>query len=97
MSKLRKAARGRQCQIRIAGVCNGNPETTVLAHYRMAGLCGTGIKPTDLAAAWACSTCHDAIDFRSRTEWSREELRMFHLEGAMRTLAQLEKEGIIKT
>ena len=31
-TKLTKAARGRECQVRIPGVCNGNPETTVLAH-----------------------------------------------------------------
>ncbi|EFO2125822.1 hypothetical protein DP030_24335 [Escherichia coli O106] len=27
MADLRKAARGRECQVRIPGVCNGNPET----------------------------------------------------------------------
>ena len=95
MSKLRKAARDRHCTVRVPGHCNGNPETTVLAHYRMAGQNGTGIKPSDFLGAWACSNCHDAIDFRVLTEWSREELRMFHLEGVMRTLAQLEKEGLI--
>ncbi|ELN3596614.1 DUF1364 family protein, partial [Escherichia coli] len=50
MADLRKAARGRECQVRIPGVCNGNPETSVLAHIRLAGLCGTGIKPPDLIA-----------------------------------------------
>ncbi len=35
MANLRKEARGRECQVRIYGVCNGNPETTVLAHYRI--------------------------------------------------------------
>ncbi len=30
MANLRKEARGRECQVRIYGVCNGNPETTVL-------------------------------------------------------------------
>ena len=55
MANLRKEARGRECQVRIYGVCNGNPETTVLAHYRMAGICGTGMKPDDLIGAWACS------------------------------------------
>lgn len=54
MANLRKEARGRECQVRIYGVCNGNPETTVLAHYRMAGICGTGMKPDDLIGAWAC-------------------------------------------
>ncbi|MCH8600364.1 DUF1364 domain-containing protein, partial [Escherichia coli] len=48
MANLRKEARGRECQVRIYGICNGNPETTVLAHYRMAGICGTGMKPDDL-------------------------------------------------
>ncbi len=48
------------------GYCNGNPETTVLAHIRIAGLCGTGIKPPDLIAAIACSSCHDEIDRRTR-------------------------------
>lgn len=36
MADLRKAARGRECQVRIPGVCNGNPETTILAHIRLA-------------------------------------------------------------
>ncbi|ENA3462300.1 DUF1364 family protein, partial [Yersinia enterocolitica] len=54
MVNLRKEARGRECQIRIPGVCNGNPETVVLTHYRLAGTCGTGIKPTDEQAAWGC-------------------------------------------
>lgn len=42
MANLRKEARGRECQIRIPGVCNGNPETVVLTHYRLAGTCGNG-------------------------------------------------------
>lgn len=62
MANLRKEARGRECQVRIYGICNGNPETTVLAHYRMAGICGTGMKPDDLIGAWACSDCHAEID-----------------------------------
>lgn len=94
MSKLRKAARGRECQIRITQVCNGNSETTVLAHYRMAGLCGAGIKPSDLAGAWACSDCHDVIDGRNPVA-DRITLRLWHLEGVMRTLAKLEKEGLV--
>ena len=65
MADLRKAARGRECQVRIPGVCNGNSETSVLAHIRLAGLCGTGIKPPDLIATIACSACHDEIDRRT--------------------------------
>ncbi len=43
MTDFKKEARGRDCQIRIPGVCNFNPETTVLTHYRMSGTCGMGI------------------------------------------------------
>lgn len=39
---IKNAARGRECIVRIPGVCNGNSETVVLAHYWLAGECGTG-------------------------------------------------------
>jgi Protein of unknown function (DUF1364) len=48
---LRKLAKGMECQVRLPG-CNFDPETTVLAHYRLAGTCGIGIKPPDLLGAW---------------------------------------------
>ncbi|MBC3491916.1 DUF1364 domain-containing protein [Pseudomonas taiwanensis] len=93
-TKLTKAARGRECQVRIPGVCNGNPETTVLAHYRMAGTCGVGIKPNDLQGAWACSACHDACDGR-RGDIGRDEARQYHAEGVMRTQSILIREGVL--
>lgn len=96
MSKLTKAARGRDCQIRIFGVCNDNAETSVLAHYRMAGTCGTGIKPDDMQAAISCSSCHDAIDGRIKTEYCRDELRLFHAEGVLRTQEIWRREGLIR-
>ncbi|WP_273874659.1 DUF1364 domain-containing protein [Serratia marcescens] len=92
MSKLTKAARGRECQVRIPGVCNFNPETTVLAHYRLAGTCGTAIKPDDTQSAWACSACHDEVDRRTRLI-DANEARLMHAEGVMRTQEILRKEG----
>lgn len=59
MVDLLKAARGQMCTVRIPGYCNHDPETSVLAHYRLAGTCGTAIKPHDMQAAIACSSCHD--------------------------------------
>jgi len=38
---LRREARNRPCMVRIPGVCNHDDTTTVLAHYRLAGTCGT--------------------------------------------------------
>ena len=94
MSKLTKLARGRECQVRLP-CCNHNPETTVLAHYRLAGTCGVGMKPNDLQGAWACSACHDEIDRRTRN-FDNEFVRLAHAEGVFRTIAILIKEGAIK-
>lgn len=93
---LRKLAQGRDCQVRIQGVCNFDPETTVLAHYRLHGLSGMGMKSPDLFGAWACSDCHDAIDGRRRTVFSPSEIAQAHLEGVIRTQHALILEGVIK-
>ena len=92
---LRKAARGRGCMVRLPGICNHNSETTVLAHVRLAGVSGMGLKADDLLGAWACSACHDAIDRRSHTNLDRDAVRLAHLEGMVRTIAQLRKEGLV--
>ena len=92
---LRKEARGRGCTVRLPGVCNHNSETVVLAHIRMAGISGMGLKADDLLGAWACSACHDAIDRRSHTELERDYVRLAHLEGMVRTIAQLRSEGLV--
>lgn len=94
MSKITQAARGKECQIRIPGICNGNNETVVLAHYRLTGHCGTGLKPPDYMGAFACSACHDEIDRRTRYI-SNEEAHYYHAEGVMRTQKILEQLGLI--
>lgn len=93
MANLRKEARGRACMVRIPEVCNCNSETVVLAHIRMAGISGMGLKADDLLGAWACSSCHSLIDGHNKSNFTREELRLAHLEGMVRTIAQLRKEG----
>ena len=81
--------------VRIPEVCNHNSETVVLAHYRLAGVSGIGMKSPDLLGAWACSACHDAIDRRAHTDLDRDYVRLLHLEGMARTIAQLNREGLI--
>ena len=95
MSKLRKSARGRECQIRIPGVCNGNPETTVLAHLNGAGM---GLKRSDIHGAYACSDCHDAVDGRrgAVTLATFSEFQTYHYEGIIRTQEIMLREGLIK-
>lgn len=78
--------------VRLPGVCNHDPETTVLAHYRLAGTCGTGIKPNDEQAAWACSACHDECDRRTR-HLDADYVRLCHAEGVMRTQSARRSES----
>lgn len=92
---LRKEAKGRGCMVRIPGVCNHNSETVVLAHVRLTGVSGMGMKAPDILGAWACSSCHDAVDRRNHTDLERDYVRLMHLEGMARTIAQLEKEDLL--
>lgn len=89
---LRKEAKGRDCQVRLPGICNFNPETTVLAHYRMAGLNGAGMKPDDIFGAWCCHACHDECDRRTR-HLDKDFVEKAHLEAVLRTQAILRREG----
>lgn len=95
-TKLTKAARGRDCQVRLPG-CPNNTETTVLAHYRLAGTCGVGIKPNNLQGAWCCDYCHGVCDGRIKAPegWTREDIRLAHAEGVMRTIDILVREGVV--
>jgi len=93
---LRKEAKGRGCMVRLPGICNFNSETVVLAHIRLAGVSGMGMKSPDLLGAWACNACHDEIDGRThKSGLSRDELRLAHYDGMARTIVQLEKEGLV--
>jgi hypothetical protein len=93
MANLRKEARGRECQIRIPGYCNGNSETTIPAHLNGGGM---GMKVSDLQIAWSCSVCHDVVDGRISTRWDSADLKLWHQDGVFRTQQILEDEGVIK-
>ena len=93
MSKIREAAIGRDCMVRIPNVCNGNPETVVLAHRRISA---AGMKSPDTEGAFCCSACHDALDGRNyMVPFNREQLYGYHCDGIFRTQAILKKMGLI--
>jgi len=94
---LRSYARGKPCQVRLPGICNGDPATTVLAHPRLPGITGVGMKAPDELGAWACSACHDAIDRRTHTDLDRDYVIRAHYEGILRTQAALLREEILVT
>lgn len=58
---LMRSAQGQHCALRLPGICNHNPATTVLAHLPGIGK-SMGSKVSDLHTAYACFACHSAID-----------------------------------
>ena len=50
------------------------------------------MKPDDIFGAWACSSCHDECDRRTR-KMDAEDVRLAHAEGVLRTQQILRKEG----
>lgn len=92
--KIKDAARGSPCTLRIAGCCNYDTETTVLSHIRDFKTGGTGLKPDDICAVFACMACHDAIDRRSK-KLSSEDRYFYIARGLVRTIEHLYSCGII--
>lgn len=88
-SPITKLAKGQPCEIRIYGACNGNPETTVPCHYRLAGLSGMSYIPPVFMFAFGCSGCHRYVDTHHDAE-----TRLAHAEGCFRTLAKLKSMGV---
>lgn len=88
---LSKLAKDRPCMVRIANVCDGRNDTVVLAHFRMSGISGMGIKPPDLIGAWACSNCHLYVDTHKDAY-----TQLDFAKGVFRTINKLIEEGVIK-
>lgn len=99
MTPIRKAARGEDCTIVLPGVCNHNPDTTVLCHSnRLADGKGMGLKAPDTAAAFGCSACHDVIDARApRPEsMTKEDVDDAFNIGVQRTHIRLRAKGLME-
>ena len=93
MTKLRKEAADRQCQVRLPGCMT---EPCVLAHLQYpAGVRGMGQKAPDLLGAWACWQCHEHADRRD-TSLEVGMVREHMYEGVIRTQLQLIKEGKVQ-
>jgi hypothetical protein len=66
LTKIQKAARGQDCMIDLASICNRDPATVVLCHdNRIESGKGMGLKAPDTAACFGCSSCHDVLDGRA--------------------------------
>lgn len=94
----RRAARGRDCTLKIPGICNRDPATTVLCHSnRLADGKGMGLKAPDTEACFGCSDCHDVLDGRRPLPgWmTRRQLEDTFDRARAITQEQLKQEGIV--
>lgn len=95
-SKIRKSARGQDCQIRLENTCNGNPETTVFCHVNGAGV---GKKSLDMFGAYGCSDCHREVDrlpsLNHIVEFEDAIKLLKFYEAVMRTQKLMLEDGLI--
>lgn len=92
---IRNDARGRECALKIPGVCNHDPSTVVACHMRYFGIAGTAQKPDDLFTMDLCSACH-AVE-GNRAKWAEAALGWDDILMAfMFTLRNRRAAGLIK-
>jgi hypothetical protein len=89
--KWRDAAQGQPCTLNLS-CCNGNPETTVLAHANGAGW---AMKASDHNACDACSECHAALD-GERGSFLRVAAISKFKDARLRTIINRLERGILK-
>lgn len=92
MSILRRSARGQNCTLNVAGVCNYNPETVVLCHLD-SEFKGIGKKSPDHFAVYGCHDCHAWLD---QHKGSQEDRLFYSLRALGRTHNQMIKDGVLK-
>jgi hypothetical protein len=95
--RIMSSASGMPCSLRLPGICNHNPATTVTAHLPGIGK-SMGSKVSDLHTAFACSACHTAIDTFG---WERRGLTAAMvldamLRGHAETQARMVHMGVIE-
>ena len=95
IKRVTRSAKDERCWLALPGVCNGNTQTVVFAHYRSLRLgAGVGRKPT-IWGAPACSSCHDEADRRTRI-LENEFVRGIHCEATLAYLEHLRCQNVIK-
>ena len=95
MTPLRASAKGEDCTLNVAGVCNYDTTTTVLCHMPIVGEAGGGQKCEDYCSAYGCNCCHDWIDNRNGVHPYEERL-FYAMRGIVRTWRRMIQKGLIQ-
>jgi hypothetical protein len=93
-SKILSAARDEQCTLCIAGVCNGDPATTVACHLPDESH-GMALKAHDLLVVFACHKCHQAMDGQVRCHEFIAHKSFYLFRAFKRTLVRLMEKGVL--
>lgn len=75
--RLLALAQGMPCLLRVPGICNRDPATTVAAHSNWA--ChgkGMARKASDAFSCWACGSCHAWLDQGSAPKAAKQMIFM---------------------
>lgn len=94
--KITDSARDEACTLQIAGICNGNPETTVFCHLPDQDTHGIGIKADSLCGCFGCSACHDVVDGRRYWQEYSDNKDFYDFRAWRRTLRRLFSKGVMK-
>jgi len=95
---IREHAKGKNCTIRLPGICNGDPSTTVFCHLNDSAFGkGMGQKATDLAGFHGCFACHAYVDTGHGTKplMSDAELEKAMMVAVVRTWTMLVNDGVL--
>ncbi|RXZ42689.1 nuclease domain-containing protein [Crenobacter cavernae] len=93
--QIRASARSEDCTFQIRGVCNQDPETTVLCHLPDESH-GMARKSDDISAAYGCDACHAAIDGRAPYPFAAGERDWYMRRAQTRTLRRLIEKRIVR-
>ena len=86
-NKIRESAKGEMCSLRLSPMCTDEYGAVVLCHIGKRR--GIAIKCTDNMAVYGCNHCHDIIDGRVKSEFSKLELESEKLRALEETQAKL--------
>ena len=93
--KIMNAAKGENCTLAIAGVCNYDSETVVACHLPD-GTGGSNKLTGPLNIAFGCEQCHAQIDRRTSSILSGEDREFYMRRGNQRTINRLIEKGLVK-
>lgn len=97
---IRQSARGEECTMRIPGVCNRDPETTVWCHENsFAAGKGMGIKARCEHGAYGCAACHAVLDGQAPRPpgLTKEDVDVYFARGKVVSRQILERKGLLES